>query len=196
MYHIFFIYSSVIGHHWRSLCPGWVIFHCVYVSHLLYLFICHWMFPCPGCCKQCPSCLRCSFSASSQCVPVGGINLQWSLEVTSLIRNPSLSHFSSPQIVFSRITSQVKFFALTLLSLDLPFGFWTEPKIRYNSPKLCSEGSWVTHRKSFFHTQNQNSSNAMLPLQIEPGPKWGRKKKKLWGLGNQGREGRRESVES
>ena len=33
---------------------GWVIFHCIYVPHLLYPFICHWtirLFPCPGYCK-------------------------------------------------------------------------------------------------------------------------------------------------
>ena len=33
---------------------GWVIFHCLYVPHLLYQFICRWTFrllPCPGYCK-------------------------------------------------------------------------------------------------------------------------------------------------
>ena len=33
---------------------GWVIFHCIYVPHLLYPFICWWTFrllPCPGYCK-------------------------------------------------------------------------------------------------------------------------------------------------
>ena len=33
---------------------GWVIFHCIYVPHLLYPFICRWTFrlvPCPGYCK-------------------------------------------------------------------------------------------------------------------------------------------------
>ena len=35
---------------------GWVIFHCVYVRHLLYPFLCQWtlrLLPCPGCCMQC-----------------------------------------------------------------------------------------------------------------------------------------------
>ena len=35
---------------------GWVIFHCIYVPHFLYPFICQWTFrllPCPGCCKEC-----------------------------------------------------------------------------------------------------------------------------------------------
>ena len=34
---------------------GWVIFHCIYVPHLLYPFICRWtlrLLPCPGYCKQ------------------------------------------------------------------------------------------------------------------------------------------------
>ena len=33
---------------------GWVIFHCIYVPHLLYPFICRWtlrLLPCPGYCK-------------------------------------------------------------------------------------------------------------------------------------------------
>ena len=32
----------------------WLIFHCIYVSHLLYPFICQWalrLLPCPGYCK-------------------------------------------------------------------------------------------------------------------------------------------------
>ena len=35
---------------------SWVIFHCIYVPHLLYPFLCWWTFRlllCPGCCKQC-----------------------------------------------------------------------------------------------------------------------------------------------
>ena len=54
----------------------------------------------------------------------------------------------------------------------------------------------MAHRGSFFHTQNQNSSNTMLPHQIEPGRRWGRKGKNYvvweieWGVG------RREPVES
>ena len=45
-------------HHyrWPSFIPfyGWVIFHCMYVPHLLYSFICQWTFrllTCPGYCK-------------------------------------------------------------------------------------------------------------------------------------------------
>ena len=37
---------------------GWVIFHCVYVPYLLYLFLCWWafrLFLCLGYCKQCCS---------------------------------------------------------------------------------------------------------------------------------------------
>ena len=33
---------------------GWVVFHCIYVPHFLYPFICQWAFrllPCPGYCK-------------------------------------------------------------------------------------------------------------------------------------------------
>ena len=41
-----------------QLCSffGWVIFHCVYIAHLLYPFLCGWTFmlpPCPAYCKQC-----------------------------------------------------------------------------------------------------------------------------------------------
>lgn len=84
--------------------------------------------------------------------------------------------------MFSRITSQVKFLALTSLSQDL---LLIEPKIRHNSPKLCSEGSWVTQGESVFNTQSQNSSNAMLPLQVEQGPRKGRKRKNygVWEIG-------------
>ena len=37
---------------------GWVIFHCIYVPHLLHLFLCQWTLslrPCPGYYKQCCS---------------------------------------------------------------------------------------------------------------------------------------------
>ena len=37
---------------------GWIIFHFVYVPHVLYPFFCHWtlrLFPCPGYCKLCCS---------------------------------------------------------------------------------------------------------------------------------------------
>ena len=37
------------------LLYGWVMFHCKYIPHLLYPFLC-WMFqllPCPGYCKYC-----------------------------------------------------------------------------------------------------------------------------------------------
>ena len=41
-----------------TLFNGWVIFHCIYVPHLLYPFLCWWTFrllPCLGYCKQCCS---------------------------------------------------------------------------------------------------------------------------------------------
>ena len=43
---------------WPNSVPfySWVIFHCIYVPHLLYPFLCWWTFkllPCPGYCKQC-----------------------------------------------------------------------------------------------------------------------------------------------
>ena len=42
---------------WQNfiLFYGWVIFHCVYVPHLLYPFLCRWtirLFPCLGNCEQ------------------------------------------------------------------------------------------------------------------------------------------------
>ena len=42
--------------HYFVLFYGLVIFHCIYVPHLLYPFLCQWTFrllPCPGSCKQC-----------------------------------------------------------------------------------------------------------------------------------------------
>ena len=43
-------------YNWLRFIPfyGWVVFHCIYVLHLLYPFICRWTFrlPCLGYCKQ------------------------------------------------------------------------------------------------------------------------------------------------
>ena len=75
---------------------------------------------------------------------MGGIKLQWSSAVASLIRTPSFFHFSILQTMFSRVTSQVKFLALKFLSQDL---LQTEPQIRCNSLKLFSEGSWLSNAK-------------------------------------------------
>ena len=44
--------------HYFIPCNDWVIFHDMYVPHLLYSFLCQWTFrwlPCPGYCKQCCS---------------------------------------------------------------------------------------------------------------------------------------------
>ena len=43
---------------WHSFVPfnDWVIAHCIYVSHLLYSFLCWWtvrLLLCPGYCKKC-----------------------------------------------------------------------------------------------------------------------------------------------
>ena len=69
IYNICFSLSDVCHSVWQSLDPptslqmtqfhsfyGWVIFHCIYVPHLLYPFVCWWaikLFPCPGYCKWC-----------------------------------------------------------------------------------------------------------------------------------------------
>ena len=68
-YGICFSLSDLLHSVWQTLGPstslqitqfcffyGWVIFHCIYVSHLLYPFICQWIFrllPCPGYCEYC-----------------------------------------------------------------------------------------------------------------------------------------------
>ena len=42
----------------HSFFYGWIIFHCVYAPHLLYLFICQWtsrLLPCSSYCKYCCS---------------------------------------------------------------------------------------------------------------------------------------------
>ena len=45
-----------IGHwHYFILFYGWVVFHCIYVPHLLYPFMCQWTFrllPCLGYCES------------------------------------------------------------------------------------------------------------------------------------------------
>ena len=60
-YNICLSLSDLIHSVWQSLDPStllqialflfndWVIFHCMYVSHLLYLFICGWTFRCFSC---------------------------------------------------------------------------------------------------------------------------------------------------
>ena len=67
-YSICFSLSDLLHSVWQTLGPstslqitqfrffyGWVIFHCIYVPHLLYPFICRWtllrLLPCPGYCK-------------------------------------------------------------------------------------------------------------------------------------------------
>ena len=58
---LFLTYFSLFIHLTRSdsdllLCMGWVIFHCIYVSQLLYPVICWWaprLLPCPSYCKLC-----------------------------------------------------------------------------------------------------------------------------------------------
>ena len=53
------LYSKILARNvlfWSVLFYGWVVFQCIYVPHLLYLFICQWifrLFPCLGYCKQC-----------------------------------------------------------------------------------------------------------------------------------------------
>ena len=47
--------SVLLQTHYFILFNGWVIFHHVYVTHLLHPFLCWWTFrllPCLGCCKQ------------------------------------------------------------------------------------------------------------------------------------------------
>ena len=68
-YSICFSLSDLLHSVWQTLGPStslqitqfhfisfyhWVIFHCIYVPHLLYPFICRWtlrLLPCPGYCK-------------------------------------------------------------------------------------------------------------------------------------------------
>ena len=66
IYDICFSLSDLLHSVWQSLGPStslqmtqfrsflWLIFHCIYVPHLLYPFVCRWTFrllPCPGYCK-------------------------------------------------------------------------------------------------------------------------------------------------
>ena len=65
-YGICFSLSDLLYSVWQTLGPStslqiaqfcfflWLIFHCIYVPHLLYPFICRWtlrLLPCPGYCK-------------------------------------------------------------------------------------------------------------------------------------------------
>ena len=48
------VHSCCCKWHYFILFYGWVIFHCVYVPHLLYAFLCWWTFrllPCLGYCN-------------------------------------------------------------------------------------------------------------------------------------------------
>ena len=48
--------SHRVGHDWSDLAAAVAVFHCIYVPHLLYPFVCQWtfrLFPCLGYCKQC-----------------------------------------------------------------------------------------------------------------------------------------------
>ena len=67
IYDICFSLSDLLHSVWQSLDPftlnkwpnlvpfyGWVVFHCIYVPHLLHPFVCRWAFrllPWPGYCK-------------------------------------------------------------------------------------------------------------------------------------------------
>ena len=66
IYNICFTPSDLLHSVWQSLDPStslqmtqfhsflWLIFHCIYVPHLLYPFLCRWTFrllPWPGYCK-------------------------------------------------------------------------------------------------------------------------------------------------
>ena len=61
LYLTYFTWQNTLQVHpccckWQSFISfyGWVIFHCIYVPHLLYPFICRWtlrLLPCPGYCK-------------------------------------------------------------------------------------------------------------------------------------------------
>ena len=68
-YYISSSLSDLLHSAWHSLGPsmllqmalfhsfyGWIVFYCIYVTHLVYPFICNWtfrLFPCLGYCKQC-----------------------------------------------------------------------------------------------------------------------------------------------
>ena len=54
-HHCKWVHQYFSGFRFIPFC-GWVIFHCIYVAHLLYLFFCQQtsrLLPCPGYCKQC-----------------------------------------------------------------------------------------------------------------------------------------------
>ena len=73
---------------------GWVIFHCKYVPHLLYPFLCWWAFrllPCLGYCKQCSNerwnacILRIMFLSGY--MPRSGISGSYGGFIPSFLRN-------------------------------------------------------------------------------------------------------------
>ena len=48
------LWGRTVGHDWSDLAAAAAVFHCIYVPHLLYPFICQGTFrllPCPGYCK-------------------------------------------------------------------------------------------------------------------------------------------------
>ena len=53
-HHCKWVHQYFSGFRFIPFC-GWVIFHCIYVAHLLYLFFCQQtsrLLPCPGYCKH------------------------------------------------------------------------------------------------------------------------------------------------
>ena len=74
---------------------GWVIFHCIYIPHLLYPFIYWWtwsLFPYLGYCKQCFSAQRGVYVFSKYCflflqIPRSGIIGSYGSSIFNFLRN-------------------------------------------------------------------------------------------------------------
>ena len=97
IYDICFSLSDLLHSVWQSLGPSmslkmaqfhsflWLMFHCMYVPHLLYPFLCWWtsrLLPSPDYCKQCchecwSACLLELWFSLGTCA---GVGLKWKLQ--------------------------------------------------------------------------------------------------------------------